>query len=284
MTNPRFASPASFKRHFSSSPNFRAGLVLALIALVSSLPFYSLAQSETAPLKKSRAYTVVPNKGSFVLRAGANGETLCREATEIEARAIQRGSSDGLIQINHLQDKSDSASIKSASTEADRLTIVLRATPALAANQTAVDAFTAAAKKWEDIIKDPITIVVDVDYGDKFFGEDWDDPTVIGATSSPQFFFEGNYPDVRDSLINRAASPTESAITAALPPATLPTDLGPVDTILLTSPNLRALHVIPLDYRDDPPPTPPLDGTSLSCGANRVQLQLRIRLRSEQWH
>ena len=39
------------------------------------------------------------------------------------------------------------------------------------ANPTAKAAFTAAAAKWEALIQNPITVVIDVDFGTTHFGE-----------------------------------------------------------------------------------------------------------------
>jgi hypothetical protein len=242
-----------FIRHFKLSNKVRAALVLALIALVSSLPFYAFAQGDTIVTKKARTYTVSPDAGSFLVFQGPNGETFCRAATPDEARAIRNGSSDGLRQINHL--KNESTSVESATPESVTagLTIILRATAQLDANPTAKQAFIAAAAKWEALVKDPITIAIDVDFGTTFFGETFSSSDVLGATSSPQFFFNGNYTDVRGRLVNHATSPSESALVNALPASAVPTDIGSVNTVLVTSPLLRALGAFPSDFNNDSP-------------------------------
>jgi len=223
-----------------------------LIAAVSGLPFYSLAQSETAPTRKSNAYTVASGKGVFILSAGPNGTTVCREATAVEAQAMRNGTSgagEGLIQINHLKDE-NSAEAPNAG-----LKIVLKATDQLAANQAAVNAFTAAAAKWEAVIKDPITILVEVDYGPKFFGTDFTSSNIIGATESPQLYFDNNYSDVRNRLISHAAlGSAERSLANSLPVGTLPTDRGNITTVLATTPALRALSAISASYVNDPAP------------------------------
>ncbi|MBC8031048.1 MAG: DUF4214 domain-containing protein [Pyrinomonadaceae bacterium] len=247
MKNSRFPSRALLRRLFQSSPQLRAALVLALIALVSSLPFYSFAQGDVVPVKKSRpVYTVAPDKGSFVLYAGPNGETLCRAATPIEARAISGTSSRGLIQINHLG-KEEAAEAGTG------LNIILMATPRLNTNDTVKNAFIAAADKWEELIKDPITVVVEVDYGPTFFDEtDPFDADTIGVTSSPLFTAVGIYPSWRNRLINHAG-PSETAIANALPATAVSTDRGNIDTLLVGSPLLRALGVFPADIANDDP-------------------------------
>lgn len=242
---------ALFGRHFLPSEKVRAALVLALIALVSSLPFYTFAQNDTVSAKKSRIYSVDPDRGAFVMYAGPDGEAVCREATQDEARAIRNGTSNGLRQINHLETETSSPSGNGA-TSATGLTIILRATAQLDANPTAKQAFVAAAAKWETLIKDPITIAIDVDYGTTFFGTPFSDANVLGATSSPQFFFAGNYPDVRSRLNNHAtAGSPEAALAAALPAAAVPTDIGSVNTVFVGSPLLRALGAFPADFNND---------------------------------
>jgi len=220
-----------------------------LIAIVSSLPFYSFAQGDAAPIKKSRAYTMAPDKGAFILYAGPNGEMLCRQATPAEAVSMG-GARNGLVQINHL-DKGPTSESTTAG-----LTIILRATPQLLLpeNDAAEQAFIAAADKWEALIQDPITIAIDVDYGTKFFDEDFSGPTVIGATRSPQFFSPNNYPDIRNRLVNHApVGSAERTLANALPTGTVPTDIGSVNTVLVTGPLLRALGSFQPNYNDDNP-------------------------------
>jgi hypothetical protein len=244
--------PALFRKYFNPSNSVRAALVVLLIALVSSLPFYAFAQDDAVVTKKARTYSV-SDRGSFLIYQGQNGETFCRQATPDEARAMRNAPSDGLRQINHLKNQTSLASGTNAVESATGLTIILRATAQLDANPTAKQAFIAAAAKWEALIKDPITINIDVDFGTTFFGTPFSDSNVLGATSSPQFFFAGNYPDVRQRLVNHA-SPSEAALANALPASTVPTDLGSVDTVLVTSPLLRALGALPADVANDPPP------------------------------
>ena len=248
MKNSLFPSPALLKNQFKSSRKLRIALVLTLIAVVSSLPFYSLAQGDPIPVKKARTYSIAPGKGTYILYAGPKGETLCREATTEEALRMRDASSSGLIQINHLKNEE-----RTETTNAG-LTIILRATAQLDANPTAKNAFIAAAAKWEALIQDPITIAIDVDFGTTFFGDPFSGPNVIGATESPQFFFPNNYPDVRSRLISHApVGSAERDVANALPAGSVPTDIGSVDTVVVTSPHLRALGAMPADYNNDNP-------------------------------
>src|SRR4030095_1871430 len=168
-------------------------------------------------------------------------KTECRQATADEARAISLGSGkQELHQINHLKtDAPDSNAPESAT----GLTIILRATAQLEANPTAKQAFIAAAAQWETLIKDPITINLDVDFGTTFFGTPFPNSNILGQTEKQLLFSRGNYPEIRQRLINRATG-SEGTLYAALPGGTVPSDIGSVDTVLLGTPLMRALALL----------------------------------------
>jgi hypothetical protein len=244
----KYRSPlhASLGQKRSSNLQMRAALIFTLVALLSCLPFYVLAQSEV-PVKstKSHTFTVFSDGGAFIVYQGANGDTVCRDATKDETRALRSATSDsGLRQINHLKDDKSAAAGANAVESATGLTIILQATAQLDANPQAKAAFIAAAAKWEALIKDPITIIIDVDFGTSFFGDPFNDPLILGATSTQQLFFDGNYTDVRNRLVNHASSAQETALYAALPASMIPTDIGNTDTVVIASPLLRALGAI----------------------------------------
>jgi hypothetical protein len=224
----------------------RVVLILALVAVLSCLPFYVLAQNEV-PVKsiKAHTFTQFSDGGAFIVYQGANGDTVCRDATKDETRALRSATSDsGLRQINHLKDEKSAASGANSVESATGLTIILQATAQLDANPQAKTAFIAAAAKWEALIKDPITIIIDVDFGTTFFGTPFNDPLILGATSTQKLFFNGNYTSVRNSLVNHASSPQEAALYAALPATSVPTDIGNTSTLVVASPILRALGAI----------------------------------------
>jgi len=244
LKNYRFPSPASRTSGlFRRVTGIRAALILALVASLSSLPFYVLAQNDPAPLKAraSANYRPAPEAGVFVIARGPDGKTECRQATLDEARAMSAGSvKQELHQINHL--KTDAA-ISDAPESATGLTIILRATAQLDANPTAKQAFIAAAAKWETLIKDPITINLDVDFGTSFFGTAFPNSNILGQTETQLLFSTGNYPEIRQRLINRATG-SEGTLYSALPGGTVPSDSGSVDTVLLASPLMRALALL----------------------------------------
>ena len=248
---PLHASPG--QKRPNNLTELRVALIFALVALLSCLPFYVLAQNEV-PVKLTKAHTFAEftDGGAFLVYQGANGDTVCRDATKDETRALRAGASDyGLHQINHLKDEKSAAAGANTVESTTGLTIVLRGTQQLEANPEAKAAFIAAAAKWETLIKDPITIIIDVDFGTTFFGKPFNDPLILGATSTQQLFFNGNYTDVRGRLVNHVTSTQESALYAALPASSIPTDIGNADTMIIASPLLRALGAIPLDATTD---------------------------------
>ncbi|HEY0431239.1 MAG TPA: hypothetical protein VGC61_05455, partial [Pyrinomonadaceae bacterium] len=182
-----YHSPALAPR-FAKLPRVRVALLLALVAALSCLPFYVFAQDESADTKANRSakYTAAANGGVFVMYQAPNGDAVCRDATLSESVALKSDTGDhGLRQINHIEGQKalNSAPNAIASPNAN-LTIVLRATAQLDANPEAKAAFIAAAARWESLIKDPITVIIDVDYGTTFFGTPFSSTNVLGATAT----------------------------------------------------------------------------------------------------
>jgi hypothetical protein len=159
-----------------------------------------------------------------------------------EARVLNAGSvQQELHQINHLKIAADgSEQVESAT----GLTIVLRATAQLNANPTAKQAFINAAAKWETLIKDPITVNIDVDFGTTFFGTAFDNSNILGQTQPQLLANLGNYPDLRQRLVNHATG-SEGSVYNALPTGSVPTDTGNIDTVFIASPLMRALGLLP---------------------------------------
>src|SRR5215831_8346930 len=180
----------------------------------------------------------------FTIYRDENGDTVCREATpdEIKARAGADLSKLGLRQINHPEfDKAAGA----AAPEATNLVIILRATQQLQQNAAATAAFNRAAQNWEDLIKSPITIYIDVDFGTTDFGQAWP-PNVLGATGSPSTGFA--YQSVRTNLNAEATAEgnaTKQAIFNALPANTVPTDLGDASAVDVYDAIARAIGLLP---------------------------------------
>ena len=169
----------------------------------------------------------------FVIRE-IDGEASCRATAPQDADLFKLQERDiDLKQISHVGE--------GIRTEATGLTIVLRATAQLDANPTAKAAFTAAAAKWEAIIQNPITVIIDVDFGLTRFGVPFNDPLILGATSVQGIGSTTNFPDVRSRLVSHASSAAETTLYNALPTGTVNTDIGSTAGIVAPTALFRAL-------------------------------------------
>ena len=205
-------------------------LVALGLVLTVFLPTLVATASANAPFD-----TPSENEHWLIYR-GANGDTVCREATEAEARELDQIKPTGLQQINHLELLKPRLSAEDLP---QHLTIILRATDALKANPAAEAAFNRAAAAWENVISSPITIFIDVDYGPTNFGQAWP-AQVLGSTSSPATVGI-NYDALRRNLIANANTPEKLAVYNALPANTLPTDLGNVTSTQISKSIARAI-------------------------------------------
>lgn len=199
----------------------RRALAFALMAFVF-LPSLSLSVSAQTP---STADTLTIDTDYFLLYRGDDGDTVCREANAQERRELEVIRPTNLRQINHLDGFKDRGlTAESDNAVVQNLTIILRATANLDANSAAKAAFVRAAAAWENVIASPVTIYVDVDYGNTNFGETWP-KNVLGSTSAPSLI-NVSYTTVRNSLLNGASTAAKLAVYNALPTGSLPTDTG----------------------------------------------------------
>src|SRR4030095_15515737 len=181
----------------------------------------------------------------FTIYQDANGEIVCRDATSGDRKGKSKPDlqSLGMRPINHLDSVDKTREIQPSA--APNLTIVLRATQQLQQNAAATAAFTRAAKNWEDIIKSPVTVYIDVDYGATNFGQPWPSG-VLGSTHVESQSYP--YQSVRTSRIaeaNGEGNPTKQAIFSALPGTLVPTDLGDANSTDVTDPAARAIGLLP---------------------------------------
>lgn len=188
-----------------------------------------------------------------------DGQLDCREATVEESQALGRNHSQPL-QVLH-----DEAFAPDAPEQARQgLKIVMRGTQQLNQFPEAKAAFLRAARLWESLIQNPITVVIDVDYGPTFFGDPFEG--YGGLTRSQALYHPNIYSVIRAALINSAGSPQEAALYNALPPDHLPTDQGPARGMTFTTAELRALgEISPVA---DPEHEPPNWGSPPRIGFN----------------
>lgn len=172
----------------------------------------------------------------FVRFIDENGNSSCRQfnRTAEEARALEEAKAKvGMIVLQNTIGRR---------TEGQGLDIILRGTPQLLQFPDAVAAFEAAAQKLEAYLANPITVVIDVDYGPTRFGTPWG-PGVLGSTSSAVISLSGyTVRRFADSL--KAKAPGYGAIYDAIPQP-VPNTAGAANPLPSgTTPNLQALGIL----------------------------------------
>jgi uncharacterized protein (TIGR03437 family) len=163
------------------------------------------------------------------------GEIVCRQATPEEVREMmQRGDEQQLQVITPVTDEL---------LQQTGLRIILRGTSQLDGFPAAKNAFIKAAQTWESLIRNQITVIIDVDFGPTRFGQPFNANTV-GSTNGQILGSNTIYPAVRSALVARASSAQELSLYNALPSGTVPTDIGSTAAMLAPSSLFRALGFI----------------------------------------
>jgi hypothetical protein len=163
-----------------------------------------------------------------------DGRIACREVTEEESGALQRNP----VQLHVISDGFHPAADQTA------LKIVLRGTSQLEQSPDAKAAFIRAARAWESLIQNPITVVIDVDFGTTAFGKPFGE-NELGSTHFQRVVEWNIYSTIRAALIRSAGSPQEAALYNSLPASQLPTDLGGATAMIYHIPAMRALGLFP---------------------------------------
>ncbi|HEV2836081.1 MAG TPA: NF038122 family metalloprotease, partial [Pyrinomonadaceae bacterium] len=212
-------------------------MVLAFsLAAMLLLPSFGLVVSAHAPATADSDYD------HFIIYAGEDSDTVCREANASERSELEKISPKNLRQFNHLGEKSMGLNAD-VDNDVTHLTIILRATPNLENNAPAKAAFTRAAAAWENLVNSPVTIYIDADFGPDNFGAPWPSG-VLGSTSSPSLSGQ-SYSVVRSNLITGANTPAKQAVYNALPASSLPTDVGNLTAVSVSSSIARAIGLLP---------------------------------------
>lgn len=191
-------------------------------------------------LSASAAQPVRDAAASVYMITEVDGKTSCREATAVEAERLSQrrnvpmkvfGEPVGRIRAN----------------AEGGMNIVLRGTAQLDANPEAKAAFERAAAIWENLISNPVTVIVDVDYGTTIFGDPFEE-NVIAATSTDSYrFSNGDYAEFRALLRDRADNADEAAIYDLMPSTHVPTDVNVngLNNFVAPSMLLRTLGAVP---------------------------------------
>src|SRR5262245_18909666 len=224
--------PASAARAASTSFNAQPGA-----APENYLPqIHELSAAQGASAKAQDQLHGEPLEGGSALEL-RDGRLFCRALTQEEAHAMRR---DPGQQLRVIGGASLTSGASGSPEQAKKgLNIILRGTPQFEQFPEAKAAFLRAAQTWESLIQNPITVVIDVDFGPTHFGKPFPE-NALGATDFQRKFGPTAYPIIRNALIKSAGSPEEAAIYNALP-AQLPTDVGPTTGMIFHVAAMRAL-------------------------------------------
>src|SRR5262245_24299369 len=201
-------------------------IAITLIALLSFALVTPVAKSQQQesvpsyePVSTSDLHLVAASEaGNYIIQATPEGAS-CRVATPEESQALAQRD-----QLSPLDTISRATSDDVGPQEAG-LKIIVRGTPQLENFPVAKNAFLRGAQRWEEVIRSPIAIIIDVDFGPTNFGYPYD-PGIIGGTFSQDIGSTTAYTPVRNALISGASSARESELYNALPVGAVPTDLG----------------------------------------------------------
>src|SRR5882724_934452 len=198
----------------------------------------SAARQTKDIIKSPNQIDTSDSAGVFIVTM-VNGVTSCRRVSTEEERTLLRG--DRNTPMHVISPLPTAARGQSQILLAQTgLKIILRAT-AQFENFNVKPAFLRAAAHWEQVVKTPITVIIDVDFGPTRFGTPFP-AGVLGATSAQTI--TGSYPNIRNGLINGATNQSEMTLYSVLPTGTVPTDSGATSSVTATSANLRALGLL----------------------------------------
>jgi hypothetical protein len=239
--------------------NIRA-ISLFLFAMVSLLwrPTASKSYVDTQDHKSDSGLVAMSEAGVEVQEL-KDGKVICRPATGDEALTLLRR--DPRLELHTIALPSS----EEFSPQSDGLKLTLRATPQLEQFPEAKQAFLKAASVWASILQNPISVVVDVDFGPTDFGDPFL-PGILGDTNFQNIGSESLYPTVRSKLISGASSAEELALYNLLPTSSVPTDIGSAFGVFGPATLFRALGII--DPVADPDGDRPTLGPPPAIGFN----------------
>lgn len=216
-------------------------LLLACLSLLfpNGLPPANVAAQGAG--KNALEITPVAAHGGYII-SQLDGQRVCQEATPTEAEQMRRVLDPAELRVIYAG-RTDAKVSGQAQTG---LRITLRATAQLENFPQAKAAFIRAAQNWETQILTPISIVVDVDFGTTFFGENYRDSNVIGQTLAQTLGFTSatGYNTFKTALLSGASSSAETTLYNALPTGQIPTDLGSLTAVFASSPVFRTLGFV----------------------------------------
>jgi hypothetical protein len=177
------------------------------------------------------------NRGHVIY--AANGQRSCVEATFEQSESMRRRNPGEVMQVLEPEKLA-----KAQRGEASGLTIILRGTSQLDTFPAAKAAYIRAAETWEALVRTPITVLIDVDFGPRRFGETYP-AGVLGSTDSQFGNFAYNWSGVRSRLLSRASSQAETDLYNAFPSSSgVPTTEGNCTLVYIPSAVQRTIGLL----------------------------------------
>ncbi|MEO0741232.1 MAG: NF038122 family metalloprotease [Bacteroidota bacterium] len=240
-------------------------LTVALLgaALVSVPALAQPAVFQTYQAAAAAAHPHDHSHGTYEVVGMPDGTVMCRPAADASLEQLQRTAASDL-NLTLVSSTNNPATI-------DGMRIFLRATDQLIARPVALLAFRRAAALWERRITNPITVIIDVDFGPERFGSGTFPPGVIAsATSALGTATIGGQAvgpnELRDALLaaNGDAQLQQLYNTIAEPVSA--TTGSPLGSALMALPNRQALGFAPATL--DPNPSVNPFGSVANIGFN----------------
>ena len=158
-------------------------IAITLIMLLGSSPLVPAAKvsrQESVPSYKpvglhDHHLFAAQAAGDYVIEATDEG-AVCRDATLEESHSL--AGHDQVVPLHLISPVHPEA----VNTQDAGLNITLRSTQQLENFPQAKNAFLRAAQTWQQVIRSPITMIIDVDFGPTRFGIPYPSPTILGST------------------------------------------------------------------------------------------------------
>ena len=203
--------------------------VLLAVGMATLIFQSSLVLTASARVESKTKTTATEDVDSFIIEF-ANGESTCREATPAEIpKTLKRPDDIGIPAKDLLRLKNASNEMTTGGeNSATGLTINFDALSQLQTDSnaaTVMAAFQRAITVWTDRIKSPITVRINLDYGNNLPNGDPFGDNTLGSTSSRRTLVD--YPGARHNLLAGSSGAAETTIYNRLPNSLgVPTDTG----------------------------------------------------------
>src|SRR6056297_1218005 len=188
--------------------------------------------------------------GTFVVKAGPDGDLICEHANEAEVAALRStpGAPPNFTVFSSTNTEQEISGMR----------ILLRATDQLLEFPGALLAFRRAAARWERAISTPITTVIDVDFGPNRFNGGPFPPNVLASASTAARTFAGIGPDeIVDALLEQNGDdPQLAALYSAIPLPTPTTAGTSLQRAVVARPLAQAYGYLPAEADPDPVENP----------------------------